>query len=798
MTQIAGVFRRVGWRIGLYIGIPLLVMASPVLAFAVTDPFSSGSSGQAYQHAVNQLNWVQQTVVSFLQFLVKAVLSITGLHGVSQLVFNLGTTPTLSDFGAWPSGWWSQVIGPVITAMQAFSLLIATSILAIMAIQYFLQASTNPNARMAWSTALWHFMGAAGLIALFPLLVQWLFYINQGVVSLLGSLAGATPSLLSLPLLPNGAVGFWGWFSIELILVGITLWVNLFFMFRALTLALLVAFGPLLGGLTMLHPNWVSINAAYWRELSLDIFQQAFLAGVLMMFFRVYLLSGSGTSWLLIAAFALTIPALTNMFRGLFGHSALGGRSGMMAVMGAGAVLGAMDLARQTARTIRGGHGQNVSAPSTSSSSGYVNGSSAASDTSAVRDAAQTDRIRTKDSRRTGTGPATGVTERHGSKVAAARGMGGAVGHAAGALALGLVGAGAAGFAGADIGARIGGAAGARVGRGMAGGTAATGILVGQGVGAGGDRIGQWWNTSGRDRLNTLLHKQNASEPDSTSTISPTATMDGSMPWTATGSDATVMDAGSTPTVPVANDGDLKPLTLAHNMQPQAAPSADAATNEDAVPPFGFDARTNPNSRPAPATFKGFLGQRLVGNPQAGMHAPTAGMTVAEGRLGAMRETLGLLGAGVGGAAGQRVGVAAADVVSPKQRRTVENQWRAVPGASFNAIQSGDKVSVVQHNTHREMWHTQNGVSQRIGLDQQHGDARVPQGSPHIQDYTVVDAGSALAQNNPRAIALDAERVLIPNGQQYVQHADTTLSTDFDAMVFNHLPHEEDEDFNSL
>lgn len=760
------IHERLIWRLALLIGIPVAVMALPSLAFAMSSPFSSGAGHQAYQNALNQLPWIQQVIVSIMNFFVTAVLSISGLHNASHLIF--GAKPVaLPGFGAWPGGWWSQVISPVVTAMQALSMLVAISLLALMAIQYFMSAGTNPEARMAWSTALLHFVGSAALIGLFPLLIQWIFLINKGIVALFASLSGSTTSFFHLLPTPHGSTGFWGWFIIELILVGITLWVNLFFMFRALTLAILAAFGPLLGGITFMHPGLARIGMQYWRELTLDIFQQAFLAAVVMMFFRVYTLTGAGTSWILIAAFALLIPTLTNMFRGLFGQSAMGGRSAFMAAMGAGAVLGAMDLARQTSHAISGrsGYNRGSSPRESSGSSGYVSGERNA-------EVPQTERVRNRDAQAGGTGPATGVTGRFGNAVTTARQVGGRFGHAAGALTMGLVGAGAAGFVGADIGARLGGAVGNRLGRASAGGAVATGILGSQVGAAGADRGRQWWNDGGRDKVNGMFH------PGSTAAHDTSATDSVSSPINSASMSATMDQGVEQNPIPAAwntiDGAAVEGLNAAAEAKPRVEPH---------IP--GFDAGTNLDGRTAPTTYKGFLGQRLVGSATAGAHAPAAGMTAAEGRLAASREAWGLVGAGLGGASGQRVGQVLGTASSWRQAQQVRAQFQSVPDQAMSQLAVGQTLSMVQHPTHREMWvQTANG-SKRVGVDTTHGDTRVLTGSPHIQDYKVVAPDSLSERQAQNAVALDKDRALLPVGNGYVQHADVSLSTDFDAMVFS-------------
>jgi hypothetical protein len=100
-------------------------------------------------------------------------------------------------------------------------------------------------------------------------------------------------------------------------------------------------------------------------------------------------------------------------------------------------------------------------------------------------------------------------------------------------------------------------------------------------------------------------------------------------------------------------------------------------------------------------------------------------------------------------------------------------------------VKPGDIVSMVQHTSHRELWHTQGRASQRIGVDHQHPDARVAEGSPHIQDYRVLAADDPAVERASHAIRLDNARVLVQQGDRYVQHADVSLGTDFDAMVYS-------------
>lgn len=737
--------RRVGLR-GLWLLLPLGAILMPTVAWAatgtgtptcaVTNPFAAGAPGYATFHQqLNQLPWTQQILVDFFTFILGSLLSIAGLQDTGQLVFDQGCQP-FGAYGAWPSGWWVHVLSPVVTAMQAISLLIATAILAVAALQYFLNASTNPRARMAWTTMLWHFLGAAGSVALFPVLLRWLLALNHAAVELFGSLTGGVPSLLSL--LPAPSTGFWGWFVIELILVGTTLWINLFFMFRALTLAILVVLGPIIGGITLLHPQWTGVYAQYWRELTLDIFQQSFAAAVMMVFLRVERLAPH-RSWILVAAFALILPTLITTLRGLFGASAVGGRSGMMAMMGAGAALGALDLAHQASRVIRGGSGGRASSTG-AADRGVATGLNATP--SLMHDPALTERVRNRAHQDTGS--PLSLSQRRGAAVERARRLGGGLGHASGALAMGLIGAGAAGLVGADIGARIGGAAGTRVGRGTVGGLTASGLLGREVVGAVGD--------AARYRARTAAPAAAA----------PAHFVDAAAENGAPEARAEMMDLGP------------NPIDLPYNLAGPSDTPGDGA---------GWDARTNPAGRPAPTTFSGFLGQRLIGSASAGPHAPTAGLTASEGRLAAWREGVGFLGAGIAGAAGGRAAAGLASAAARMSGRPPS--YGMAPDQAFAQVQEGDTVAVVQHATHQELWHTHAGLSRRIGVDTARGDARVQPGAPHYQDFTVVAAGSPLAMRR-EAIPLDATRVLVPQGNASVQHADLRLSTDLDHMVFTH------------
>lgn len=185
-----------------------------------------------------------------------------------------------------------------------------------------------------------------------PTLYEILFQINEGIINLFGdthdSQLDTIQEQMDLDNKESTVKGVVGKIAINLVLLGLALWANFYYMMRRVTLIILMAMGPLMLVFWMM-PNLKPITATWFKELSGTIFVQSIHA---MVFWTISVMSVSSTGLIeTIIVYVIFIP-IAESIRGLLGMgggmnsnlSKAGSMFGMSALAGmAGAVKGAMD-----------------------------------------------------------------------------------------------------------------------------------------------------------------------------------------------------------------------------------------------------------------------------------------------------------------------------------------------------------------------------------------------------------------------------------------------------------------------
>ncbi len=185
-----------------------------------------------------------------------------------------------------------------------------------------------------------------------PTVYEILFQINDAIINLFASSHDSQldtiQEQMDLDNKESEFKGVIGKIAVNLVLLGLAIWANFYYMMRRVTLIILMGMGPLMLVFWMM-PNFKSITTAWLKELSGTIFVQSVHAVV---FWTVSVLSASSTGLIeTIIVYVIFIP-ISESIRGLLGmgggmHSNLskaGAMFGMSALAGmAGAVKGAMD-----------------------------------------------------------------------------------------------------------------------------------------------------------------------------------------------------------------------------------------------------------------------------------------------------------------------------------------------------------------------------------------------------------------------------------------------------------------------
>lgn len=176
-----------------------------------------------------------------------------------------------------------------------------------------------------------------------PLLYDLLFSINGGLIKVF---SGAMESNLD-DLFDDEAdrdTGIIAWVVIQLVLLGLALWANFYYLMRKLTLILLMGLGPLMVTLWM-FPQFKGLTAAWFKELVGSIFVQSIHAFV---FWTIAIISASSSGFIeTVILYVIFIPISESLRRLLnMGGDMQGGFSKAGAMMGMASLAGMYGAAK--------------------------------------------------------------------------------------------------------------------------------------------------------------------------------------------------------------------------------------------------------------------------------------------------------------------------------------------------------------------------------------------------------------------------------------------------------------------
>lgn len=300
---------------------------------------------------------------SLITFIYKSFVEpFTGLSSLKDLVYGQnkddGESLIWSTFHASDL---TDAFGPVYIIMLTLA---GSFFVAFIAIGGMRISSSQLNANRR--NEVWEFtkdlMFVGMMLYFLPTLYELLFQINELIINLFASThdsqLDALQEQMDLDNKESTVKGVIGKIAINLVLLGLALWANFYYMMRRITLILLMGLGPLMLVFWMV-PNLKSITATWFKELTGTIFVQSVQA---MVFWTIARLAASDSGLIeTIIVYILFIP-IAESIRGLLGmgggmHSNLsktGAAFGMTALAGMyGAVRGAMD-GKSVTSTIKG------------------------------------------------------------------------------------------------------------------------------------------------------------------------------------------------------------------------------------------------------------------------------------------------------------------------------------------------------------------------------------------------------------------------------------------------------------
>lgn len=222
----------------------------------------------------------------FVWFMDSLITPFTGLRSLQTLIF--GTDETFSTvWGTFKPEELSDAFSPLYYTMMGLAGVFLLALIVINGMRIS-SAGINPNSRSVLMEFLKDLLIVGIVLVNLPLLYDLLFAINMDIVSIFAT-AYDDQSIIRFEstvekfqsALPGPAqtMGVIGTIAILLVILGLTLWANFYYLMRKITLIILMAIGPLMMVLWLL-PQFKSVTAAWFRELVGSIFVQCIHAFV--------------------------------------------------------------------------------------------------------------------------------------------------------------------------------------------------------------------------------------------------------------------------------------------------------------------------------------------------------------------------------------------------------------------------------------------------------------------------------------------------------------------------------------
>ena len=283
------------------------------LAFQANSSYSYRNLTSVDKATGNNSNsWLENFIVDIFQKILYGLKTALGLYDTSELVYNQGMRGSqLYNEGTMSNDWWAVVLRYHLI-FQAISWFLI--ILAIVKLLLQLNFSTiNPSLRISLIETIQKFFTVGFLLVSIIPLVRLMISVNNSVVGIF-----ATQIDLSLggqPAVGDGAIAA---LLIQFVYFFIFLFVNFTYIMRSIMLAILTASGPIFVVSMAFSSKGKGLFDNWLKEISANIFLQAFHAFSFAFLFNV--LGASRGIEQIVVNFAI-IP-LTEFFRTMiFGQS---------------------------------------------------------------------------------------------------------------------------------------------------------------------------------------------------------------------------------------------------------------------------------------------------------------------------------------------------------------------------------------------------------------------------------------------------------------------------------------------
>lgn len=285
-------------------------------------------------------NGIAEKLIAIFENIVKWIFEsllepFLGLSQLKDLVFGKTKEGNLV-WGTFHSSDLTDALGPLMNSMYVLSgfFIVAFIVLYGMRIS---AAPLNPQKRNEMLELFKDLLVIGVVFMNLPTLYDLLFTINNAIVGLFNGAYESQLDSLSEEK-EEDAAGLIGFIFIQLVLLGLMLWANFYYMMRKVTLIILMGMGPLMLAF-WLNPQTKPITSAWLKELTGSVFVQAIHAFV---FWTVATISATSNGFVeTVIVYIIFIPISESVRKLLgMGGEMQGGLSKAGAMLGMGALAG--------------------------------------------------------------------------------------------------------------------------------------------------------------------------------------------------------------------------------------------------------------------------------------------------------------------------------------------------------------------------------------------------------------------------------------------------------------------------
>lgn len=273
---------------------------------------------------------------SIIQWLFDSLIEpFTGLGSLKDLVFGKVNEGDLA-WGTFKASDLTDALNPLFYTMATLAGFFIVAFIVIYGIRIS-GAPLNPHRRSETIELLKDLLIVGIVFVNLPTFYDLLFSVNMGIVNLFNGAYESNLDSLNEKR-SEEASGVIGYIFIQLVLLGLSLWANFYYLMRKVTLLIFMGMGPLMLAF-WLHPRFKAVTASWLKELTGSIFIQAIHAFV---FWTVATLSATSTGFVeTVIVYIVFIPISEFIKRLLLmGGDMQGGLSKAGAMLGMGALAG--------------------------------------------------------------------------------------------------------------------------------------------------------------------------------------------------------------------------------------------------------------------------------------------------------------------------------------------------------------------------------------------------------------------------------------------------------------------------